>query len=118
MTLSFLGHLTYLGDALLYLARFRLFINLSYFQARRHLVMREHEFHQVAERVGELPEEPPKKAAKKEITMKENTPRDSSSRSLSREKSTSRTDREKSEDRKARKERESKSRDRSIKVST
>merc|ERR1712203_689572 len=44
-------------------------------KARRHLVMREHEFHQVAERVGELPEEPPKKAAKKEITMKENTPR-------------------------------------------
>lgn len=99
-------------------------------KARRHLVMKEHEFHQVAEKKedGETASSTPppstassasaaaKKASKKEKETKEaKEPKESSSsRSQSREKSLSRSEREKSEDRKARKERESKSRDRSV----
>merc|ERR1712004_556505 len=91
---------------------------------RKHLVMKEHEFHQVAakpEDSSKKDNEENKTAAvsansKKEQSTKENSQvtRDSSSRSQSREKSQSRSERETSEDRKARRERESKSRDRSL----
>merc|ERR1712004_827403 len=96
---------------------------------RKHLVMKEHEFHQVAAKPedssssssSKKDNEENKTAAvsansKKEQSTKENSQvtRDSSSRSQSREKSQSRSERETSEDRKARRERESKSRDRSL----
>lgn len=82
-------------------------------KARKHLVMKEHEFHQVSKAdVKEEETPPPKKIAANNAKAKES--RDSTSRSQSREKSLSRTERESSEDRKARKERESKSRDRTI----
>ena len=87
---------------------------------RKHLVMKEHEFHQVAIKPEDAKKEAEEaaNAAKKVIsapkTAKES--RDSTSRSQSREKSLSRSERESSEDRKARRERESKSRDRSLAV--
>jgi len=90
---------------------------------RKHLVMKEHEFHQVAAKPEdsskneEMNKTPAVSAnSKKEQSSKESmqVTRDSSSRSQSREKSQSRSERETSEDRKARRERESKSRDRSL----
>ena len=92
---------------------------------RKHLVMKEHEFHQVAAKPEDLVKKDneenkssPALNSKKEPTTKESivssSSRDSSSRSQSREKSLSRSERETSEDRKARRERESKSRDRSL----
>ena len=95
---------------------------------RKHLVMKEHEFHQVAAKPEDGSSSSSKKDneenktaavsanSKKEQSTKENSQvtRDSSSRSQSREKSQSRSERETSEDRKARRERESKSRDRSL----
>merc|ERR1712113_1025898 len=92
---------------------------------RKHLVMKEHEFHRVAAKPEDLVKKDneenkssPALDSKKEPTTKESivssSSRDSSSRSQSREKSLSRSERETSEDRKARRERESKSRDRSL----
>jgi len=87
-------------------------------KARKHLVMKEYEFHQVAlnkadadKNEVDTPALPAPKKASKSVEKVADT---STSRSQSREKSLSRGDRETSEDRKARKERESKSRDRSL----
>ena len=89
---------------------------------RKHLVMKEHEFHQVAAKPEDLIKKEEENTTKTTTaaTSKKEAPiskesRDSSSRSQSREKSQpARSERETSEDRKARRERESKSRDRSL----
>ena len=92
-------------------------------KARKHLVMKEHEFHQVNAKPEDKTKDeeagPQKKVAisssKKDASIsRESSVTDKDRRSKSREKSMSRSERETSEDRKARKERESKSRDRSL----
>lgn len=91
-------------------------------KARKHCVMKEHEFHQVTgatdekTQSGQKDDDTPKKttSVKKEPSVSKDL-NDANSRSQSREKSLSRSERENSEDRKARRERESKSRDRALK---
>ena len=91
-----------------------------FYQARKHLVMREHEFHQInGPKQDEMKddENPPiKKSTKKETISIKDDSKSPSRSSKSREKSTPPRHRDtKSKDRD--RDRESKSRDRSIKVS-